>query len=217
MKNLFLTLVALMLIIMETGCASISLVNSWKDDKAPAKQYRKLLVVGVAKSNQMRQVFEEVFSDELRKMKLEATSSYTVTGVEAKQSRETLEEAVRKSGADGVLITRLVNLKRNTTTQTGFVMTDRGFSHPDFHDPVFMPTDMLGYYGATVSHASFEHRPVEVTTSTVATLQTSLFDAGTGRLVWSGTTSAVDPAGVVTISSKLSGVVIRALASQGLI
>jgi hypothetical protein len=217
MKKLHLALRALMLIAILTGCASISLVNSWKDAEAPAKQYRKILVVGVANNNQMRQVFEEVFSDELRKMQLTAISSYTITGVEAKQSRESLEEAVRKTGADGVLITRLVNLKRNTTTQTGFVMTDRGFSHPDFHDPVFMPTDMYGYYGATVSYASFEHRPVEVTTSTVATLQSTLFDAGTGRMVWSGTTSAVDPAGVVTISSKLSGVVIKDLASQGLI
>lgn len=217
MKKLYLALGALMLITMVTGCASVSLVNSWRDAEAPAKLYRKILVVGVANNNQMRQVFEEVFSDELRKQKLTAISSYTITGVEAKQSRETLEEAVRKSGADGVLITRLVNLKRNTTTQTGFVMTDRGFTHPDFYDPVFMPTDMLGYYGATVSYASFEHRSVEVTTSNVATLQTTLFNAGTGRMVWSGTTSAVDPAGVVTISSRLSGVVIRALASQGLI
>lgn len=217
MKKLYLALGALMLIAMVTGCASVSLVNSWKDAEAPAKQYRKILVVGVANNNQMRQVFEEVFSDELRKQKLTAISSYSITGVEAKQSRETLEEAVRKSGADGVLITRLVNLKRNTTTQTGFVMTDRGFTHPDFYDPVLMPTDMMGYYGATVSYATFEHRSVEVTTSNVATLQTTLFDAGTGRMVWSGTTSAVDPAGVVTISSRLSGVVIRALASQGLI
>ncbi|WP_306535183.1 hypothetical protein [Geobacter sp.] len=217
MKKLYLALWALMLIVMQTGCASVSLVNSWKDAEAPAKQYRKLLVVGVANNNQMRQVFEEVFSDELRKMKLTAISSYTITGVEAKQSRESLEEAVRKTGADGVLITRLVNLKRNTTTQTGFIMSDRGFSHPDFYDPVFMPTDLYGYYGATVSYATFEHRTVEVTTSTVATLQTNLFDAGTGRMVWLGTTSAVDPKGVITVSSKLSGVVIRALASQGLI
>jgi hypothetical protein len=217
MKNLYLILGALLLIVMQTGCASISLVNSWKDAEAPTKQYRKLLVVGVAGKTQMRQVFEEVFSDELRKMKLVATSSYTITGVETKPSRASLEDAVKKAGADGVLITRVVNLKRNTDTHAGYVMTDKGITHTSFADPAYMPTDLYGYYGATVAYATFEGRPVEVTTSRVATLETNLFDAGTGRMVWAGTTSAVDPEGIITISSKLADVVIRALASQGLI
>jgi len=55
----------LMFLAMATmpGCASISLQNSWKDPGATAKQYRKLLVVGVADKQQMRQVFEAGIRD----------------------------------------------------------------------------------------------------------------------------------------------------------
>src|SRR5574338_455269 len=96
--------------VMLTGCASISLVDSWKDAGALAKKYQKLLVVGVAEKAQMRQVFEEVFAAEIRKKGVAAIRSYLVTGVVEKPSKASLEQAVLKSGADGVIITRLVSL-----------------------------------------------------------------------------------------------------------
>lgn len=204
-------------VVMLAGCASVSLVDSWKDAGAPAKQYQKLLVVGVAEKMQMRQVFEEVFSAEIRKKGVTAIRSYLVMGAGEKPSRETLEKAVRSSGADGVITTRLVSLKKDTEVHTGYVMTDRGFTNPRFHDPVVFPADLYGFYGATVSYATFAHQSVDVTMSTVATIETNLFDAGTGRLVWSGTTSAVKPEGIITVTGELAHVVIRAMASEGLI
>ncbi len=77
-----------------TGCASVSLVDSWKDAGAPAKRYQKLLVVGVAEKMQMRQVFEEVFSAEIRNRGVTAIRSYLVTGADKNPSRASLEEAV---------------------------------------------------------------------------------------------------------------------------
>src|SRR5512146_3264275 len=108
-------------IVMLTGCASVSLVDSWKDAGVPAKRYQKLLVVGVAEKMQMRQVFEEVFSAEIRKKGVATIRSYLVTGADKKPSRASLEEAVRRSGADGVITTRLVSLKKDTQVRTGYI------------------------------------------------------------------------------------------------
>lgn len=204
-------------IAMQMGCASVSLVDSWKDAGAPAKRYQKLLVVGVAEKMQMRQVFEEVFSAELRNRGVTAIRSYLVTGAEKNPSRASLEEAVQRSGADGVITTRLVSLKKDTEVRTGYVMTDRGYTNGRFNDPTVFPADLYGFYGATVSYATFYHRSVDVTMSTVATIETNLFDAGTGRLVWSGTTSAVKPEGIITVTSELAQVVLKAMAGEGLI
>ncbi len=217
MKASRFILCSFLAVAMVAGCASVSLVDSWKDAGAPTKRYQKLLVVGVAEKMQMRQVFEEVFAAEIRKKRVTAIRSYLVMGAGEKPSRASLEEAVQRSGADGVIITRLVSLKRDTQVRTDYIMTDRGFTNARFHDPVVFPADLYGFYGATVSYATFAHQSVDVTMSTVATIETNLFDAGTGRLVWSGTTSAVKPEGIVTVTGELAHVVIRAMAGEGLI
>lgn len=217
MKNSTLILLVLPVMVMLTACAGISLVDSWKDSGASAKHYRKLLVVGISDKSQMREIFEEVFAGEMRKTGATAVPSYTVTGAGQKPSRASLEEAVRKTGVDGVVTTRLVSLKRETDVRTGFVMTDRGYSNARFNDTAIVPADLYGFYGTTVSYASFEHKSVDVTMSTVATIETNLFDAGSGRLVWSGTTSAVKPEGIITVSNELAQVVIRAMTREGLI
>lgn len=203
MKNCCLTLVTFLVVIILPGCATTSLQNSWKDPGVQAKQYRKLLVVGLANKLQMRQVFEEVFTGEVRKQGVAGIPSYTITGVaEPKPDRASVEEAVKKSGADGVITTRVVDVKRNTDVHTGFVMTDRG---------------MTDIYGVPATYATFVHQPVEVTSSTEAAIETNLFDAETGRLVWSVTSRAVNPEGIINVTRELANLVVKAMARDGLI
>jgi len=202
MKSLSILILLLLLSVLMSGCASVSLVSTMRDKGVPAKQYRKVLVVGVAANPQMRQVFEEVFASEAVKNGFAGIPSYTITGVSEKPSRASLEEAVKKTGADGVIITRIVGTKKETEAHTGFIMTDRG------------ATD---FYGLPVTYATFVHQPVEVTLSTEAAIETNLFDSGTGRMVWTGTSSAVNPEGIIKITGELAGKVIKAMAKDGLI
>jgi len=195
-------LLSLLVIAAVTGCSSISLRSSWKDPGAAPKQYRKLLVVGVEEKLLLRQVFEEVFAAELSKKGVIGIASYTITGVKDKPSRASLEEAVKKSGADGVITTRRVSMKEDKVARSGFIMTERGY------------TDV---YGVPVTFATFVSQPVEVSMSTKATVETNLFDSETGRLVWSGTSSAVNPEGIITSSRDLADSVIKAMARDGLL
>lgn len=217
MKNSVRILLLLLVMTASTGCASISLYNSWKDPAATAKQYRKLLIVGVAEKPQMRQVFEEVFAAEVNKKGFTGIARYTVTGVKDKPSRASLEEAVKKSGADGVITTRMVAMKKDTDVRTGFVMTDRGYTNTAFMGSDMYPSSLYDFYGANVQYATFEHKSVEITLSTKATVETNLFDSATGRLVWSGTSSAVDPEGIITITRDLADSVIKAMTKDGLL
>ena len=180
------TSLLLLLVFSLTGCASVAMVASWKEPSAPTISYKKILVVGITENRQMRQVFEEVLAGEMSNKGGSATAGYTITGIEAKQSREILEKAVDKTAADAVLTTRVTARKRATDTRSGFVMTDRGFTNPYLNSDDVMPVDLYGFYGASVvSYATFDMKPVEVTSSTTFTLETNLFDAVTGKLVWS--------------------------------
>lgn len=181
-----------------TGCASITMVNSSRQQSVAAKSYRSFLVVGISQNRQNRQVFEEVLVAELRKKGFAATASYTVTGIEDELSRTAIVDAVQKLSADAVITTRVVDLKKQTHTAVGYTMTSRGIVGP-------------------VSFATFDMKPVDVTTSKTYALGTDLFDTATQNLVWSGTTDAVDPKGIITVSKEYAGVVIETLNKEGLI
>ena len=202
MKNLLQMLVFLLLVMTLTGCASISLQHSAKDATLPAKKYQKLLIVGITEKSERRQVFEEVFAGELQKRGVTAIPSYTITGVTEKLTWAAGEEAVKKTGADGAITTRMIALKKDTSVNTGYVMTSHGFADG---------------YGVHVTYATFMHQPVEVLLSTKIAIETNLFDAATGRLVWTGTSSAVDPEGIITFSRGLAEVVFKTMAKDGLI
>lgn len=211
---IFLTILTMYLM---TGCSSLSLVNSWKDPAGTTKPYRKLLVVGISENVQRRQTFEEVFASEVGKKGAVGMASYTIIGVNAKPSRALLEEAVNKSGADGVITTRLASMKENRQGRTGFVVTDRGFTNPAFSGDDAFPVDVFDFYGGSVSYATFEHKTVDVTMSTSVTIETNLFDARTGRLVWSGTAVVKDPKGLITLSTELADRVVREMIKDGLL
>jgi hypothetical protein len=110
--------------------------------------------------------------------------------------------AVKKTGADGVITTRIIGSKKESDTRTGFVMTDRGVD---------------SYWGGSVSYAEFVHQPVEVITSTQVSIENNLFDATTGMMVWTGVSSTVDPEGIITITGNLADIVIKAMKKDGLL
>jgi hypothetical protein len=215
--KLTLPILSLLLCTTLTGCSAITLKNSWKDPGAPATQYRRLLIVGVTDKIAMRQVFEEIFAAEFRKKGVEAIPSYTLTSIDSKPSRASLEDAVKKSGADGVLTTRVVGLKNDSIDHDEYVITAGGYTNVSFYDDTLYPMDLYGFYTTTLYVGTVGSQSVSVTTSTVATVETNLYDSGTARMVWSGTSSAVNPDGVVTASEKLAGIIIKAMAAAGLI
>jgi hypothetical protein len=99
---------------------------------------------------------------------------------------------------DAVITARVVDLKKKTHTDVGYAMSDRGKFGP-------------------VSFATFDLKPVEVTTSKTYALETDLFDTATKNLVWTGTTNAIDPQGIITASREIAGVVTTVLSKEGLI
>lgn len=202
MKNRVRSLLLILSLFALSGCASVSLLHSAKDPAVTAKQYKKLIVVGIAERPQMRQIFEEVFAGKVQEGGAVGIASYTITGVNDKLSRDAVVAAVKKTGADGVVTTRIVGSSKKSDTRTGFVMVDRG---------------VVSFYGASVSYAAFVHQPVDVITSTQVSIETNLFDVGTGMMVWSGTSAAVNPEGIITISAHVADIAIKALKKDGLL
>jgi hypothetical protein len=190
------------MLVAVSGCSSVSLSTSWKDANRREKPYRNLLVVGLVEKVQLRQVFEEVFAEEIRKNGATGSVSYLFTGIDSLPSQAVLEEAVKRSGADGIITTRLVGTKQQRDVHTGFVMTGRGHT---------------AAYGESISYATFVHMPVDVTSSQEAALEATLFDTVTGNMVWSATSTAINPEGIISVSKEVADIAIKELTKDGLL
>jgi len=211
MNSVLIRLAGLLLMLAVSGCASTTLVSSQITAGAPTRTYSSLLVVGISETPSTRQVFEEVFADELGKRGIKAVSSYTISGLRNRSTRAAFAEALKTTGSDGMLTTRLVSVKNRRDTKTGFVMTVRGTDIVDYYD----------YYGdyweGIENYASFDSRQVDEILSTVTTLETSLFDAGTGGLVWKGTTNELHAERLISSTKDLADLVLDALSNAGLL
>jgi hypothetical protein len=116
-------------------------------------------------------------------------------------SQQRLAQAVSASGADGVLVTRLVRVNRETQIYPG-----------TYAGPPFM-----GFYGFYSSAWVGFYDPPQVYTYDVVTSETSLIDAKVDRVIWSGTTETFSPREVRKDTQEFASLIIKALADQGLI
>jgi hypothetical protein len=206
-------MIGVLLVLVLSGCATTTLVSSEKTAGIPTRQYRTLLVVGLSETPATRQVFEEVFGDELRKRGINAVSSYTIEGLRGKTTptRTAFVEALKTTGADGLLTTRFVRNKNKKDTKSGFVMTGRGTDVVDYYDYYG------GYWEGIENYATFDAKPVDEIISSVTTLETALFDAETGRVAWKGTANETNADKLIQSTRELAGLVLDALSKEGLL
>ena len=203
-------------ILMLSGCATTSMVDTWRSPEYAGKPFRNFLVVGISKDQGARRVFEDIFTSELRARGIKAVASYTVTSASDQITKEVLTAAVKKTEADAVITTRVVNVQQQTSVTPGYVDSYGYGSGPGlgpYPYPYMYPsTDMYSYYGS-----SQVIQPPTVQTYEVATLETVLFDVADAAMVWSGTSTTFETHQAVTVSKDLTRLIIEYLQKAGLI
>lgn len=170
------------------------------------------MIIGMADKPGTRQVFEEIFADELRKRGIKAVASYTIESLRTKPDRQAFKNALASTGAQALLTSRVADIKEKRHEEAGYVMTDRGTAIDyDYYDYY------LDYTPAIVSYATFDSRPVDLVTSSTTFIESSLFDAATGKVVWKGKSSETDADDLLDSTKTLAGLVADALAKAALI
>ena len=185
---------ALLLVAVWLGaCAgpTTTLREATRDPQFQGPPFRKVLVVGVARTQDNRRVFEDTFAQVLKARGTDALASYPLAPGDGAIPRERLQQAVAQSGADAVLVTRVLSVQRT-------VLVTAGSSAPDY-----MRDDLAGWYSQTYST-----QPPAVEQYDVLTIQSALWDARRGKAVWSGTSEATARKDVATITGELAGVLV---------
>lgn len=196
MQILMLPLLGLLLV----SCASTTLVNEWRDAEIQPAPYQRILVIGISDEEGTRRTFEDEFAARLASLGLTATPGHRLLPDTGQADERTLLDAVRDSGAQGVLMTRVVRMENRTEYVPGHMQ--------------FAP--MPGYYGYYMNAWAF-YQPPRMYRYQIALLETNLWDAESAALVWSGSTETFRPGNLQKELEELSGIVIGALSKQGLI
>lgn len=208
MKMVSLAILLLLLV----SCATVSVVDTWRAPDLGGRKFHKLLVVNVTRNSTIRQVNEDVLAAELAAHGVAAVPSHTVLVSAYGPDRKALAGAVAASGADGVLTIQLVNRERRTDVEPGYTSGYPG-GYPGYWPPAdYYSWDLYNYYGSGIFY-----EPPVVRTYEVATIQVSLFDAASSRLLWAVTTETAEPGRTLAIGKELAKIVISRLMKAGLI
>jgi hypothetical protein len=184
---------------LAVGCATTSIATQWKAEAFSGPPLRKLLVLGLTRQAASRRVFEDTYVAALQDSGTPAIASHSLFAQDGPVEREVVVKAVRESGADGVLVARLVGREAETRRDTQLEMVPMRSLHPG-----------LGHAWVRV----YEVREREVIH---AIGETSVYRASDGALVWTAITDSVDPTNLQSATRGFSRTTIGALKKAGVL
>ena len=202
MRKLASMLSLLLVTLTLTACQTTSLQSAWFDPNFTGGPMHRIAIVAVGVNFANRRVTEDIFAQRLRGLGVDGAAGWTVIPDDARETQEPFTAAVMKSGAQGLLMVRLLGVDTRTQVTTTMVATT---------GPVWGGPAWGGGWGTTMVPVT------QVSQSNLAIVETSLYDVATGRAVWSGNTQTLNPSSVQREVPGLADVIISELRARGLI
>jgi hypothetical protein len=185
--------------LLVAACASTSLRSAWYDTSYQGGAFKRVLVVGVGTNVADRRVFEDIFAQKLSALGTQGIPGYRFLPDDVRANEPGWNAGVAQSGADGLLLVRLLGVDTRTHVYT-----------------TMMPGPMYGPYYGPWWGPSMVAVP-QVTQYDIANVETSLFDVKTKRVIWAGTTQTFNPSTVAEETPGFADLIIGQLVARGLI
>jgi len=165
------------------GCTT-KIKSEWKDEAYKPGRFRNVLVIAAARSDTVRRFGESELVKQIQRRGIKAVESITLIpegGIDAPGFREGIIAKIQEQGIDAVLIARSLGATTKTeSSQATYVYTapyatyDAWFSYYSAYD---FPWTYPSASPSSVTGITYDR--------TYVTMEASLYDAGTGTLVWS--------------------------------
>ena len=200
--------IAIALTALVAGCETTSVRSAWFDTEFAGPPLRKIVVLGGGISTAESRVFEDMFVEKLRASGIDAVAGHTAGLDDANLgSNEAFVAAVTKTGAQGLLLVRLLGVDTRTQVSTTMVHGGMGWGRDPWGSP------WGSSWGATRMMVPVQ----QVTQYDTATVETKLFQVQTKQLIWASTTSTVNPRTVARETPAFAERIIGELASRKVI
>src|SRR5262245_39068118 len=102
-------------VLLALGCSSTKLSEVYVDSDFKGGPFEKLMVIGLGASEGGRVQFENAVADKLAERGLLGVGSHNVIAASSDVTRDAVRAWAQTDGYDAVLVTRLVDVKKDTT------------------------------------------------------------------------------------------------------
>ena len=150
------------------GCATSRLISQQSNPDYVGKTFKSVMVVAVTSDELIRRTFEDRMIALLGKRGLKGIPAYAAVGSRGQVEEADLRQAIARSGAEGVLVTRVTRVDRSSGTVPGATVM----------------VGFYGYYSTVWQTVNVSAQKITGPSWTVS--ETRLFDAKNGVLAWTG-------------------------------
>lgn len=174
------TVVLLLFSTILSSCSTNRLLSSWNDPSYGESSIATVLIVGIAKDETKRRIYEDTFVDSLTQINTKSVASYTASKQSIEPSEEALRNVIKKTGAKTVLITHMVSANEKEFYQpSNRIIGTNSYS-----------TGLYRYYPFIFNsvYSSGSH-----VSTTKVVLETNLYDVETEKLIWTARSQSIDP------------------------
>ena len=196
LKSLF----PLLILIIFSCSPSSQFTNLYVDEAYRGMQFKKVLVVGMAKEEWKRKVYENEFRSQLIKHNVEVLTAWQELPKGETISKETFYKYFSDENIDAVFVVMAAG------TITEKTMSGGGASNV-----------YVGFYGFYVSTASYYYSPEVSSEETVVHMQTNIYETTKGNLIWSVKSQSYEPQNTGDVIKTVSYNVVSELTKQGYI
>ena len=183
------------------SCSPTSQFNNiYVDDAFKGMQIKKAMVVGMAKEEWKRKVYENEFRQDLIKHDVEVLTAWQELPKGETISKETFYKYFSDKNIDAVFVVMAAGSKTETTMSKG------GSANV-----------YVGFYGFYASSASYYYSPVTTSEESVVYMKTNIYETTQGTLIWSVKSQSFEPQNTGDVIKTVSYNVVNELKMQGYI
>ena len=177
--------------LLATACTGTKTSDSWSDQSYKG-QIKNVYIIGIAKSELNRMLFEDTFKKRLTGEGVKAVSSYTdLLSSNEEVEREDIKKRLLANNCDSVLLTRVVSQRtkssmsggRGSYTYTPGPGYPRGLSTQRL--PSGTPEGHYGNWYQYYNTGRMNYVPPSTASSVILTVESVLYDLKTEELIWS--------------------------------
>lgn len=189
-----------------SACSSTKMRDVWQSEDFSRKDVQDILIVGMTSNTTNRMVFEREFAYQLEKRGIQAKVSYKAVGKHTPEKEELIEYLkTHKTGF--VLVTYVGTQEVDKTfikpTVTNYV-TGGAYPYAGYGRYGYGYSSFGGYWGSGVTTIQ---TPGYFDETTKTILVTSIYDAATGDIKWTGRSSTFEAQSVSRVTDEVAKVV----------
>ncbi len=226
MKNVIPVLLVIMILI--TGCSpSMRITGSWIDKEKLGKgNFNKTFLMVLTSDRGAQQTIENAQANAATAEGLTTIKSHEAFGPNFLARNPTPEEIsnrIRELGCDLIFTSALVDVKSTTRYVPGSMHQVGGFRggrmhggmHMGMHGGMGMGMGMGGF-GGYMGSAAFIYQPGYYATDHTYFIESNLYDAFSGEILWSVQSKAYNPTKIDRVARTYSALLFERLRKEGI-